>query len=116
MTNASHQESPAVAGHVATTGAMIIGEFVGDAAWVHLDIASSANSFGDHGGSDKGYNPKGPNGSPGQRPAATGAESGGVGGKPNSFVLSLSKDSSQSSKRTLAVHLEERGDGRNFRR
>ena len=37
---------------------------VGDAAWVHLDIASSANSFGDHGGSDKGYNPKGPNGIP----------------------------------------------------
>ena len=48
----------------ATTGAMIIGEFVGDAAWVHLDIASSANSFGDHGGGDKGYNPKGPNGIP----------------------------------------------------
>ena len=48
----------------ATIGALIIGEFVGDAAWVHLDIASSANSFGDHGGSDKGYNPKGPNGIP----------------------------------------------------
>ena len=47
----------------ATTGAMIIGEFVGDAAWVHMDIAFSANSFGDKSG-DKGYNPKGPNGIP----------------------------------------------------
>ena len=46
------------------TGAMIIGEFVGDAKWVHLDIGSSAHSFGEHGGSDKGYNPKGPNGVP----------------------------------------------------
>ena len=43
----------------AITGAMIIGEFVGDASWVHLDIAGTA-------GADKtrGYNPKGATGVP----------------------------------------------------
>lgn len=41
------------------TGAMIIGEFVGDSSWVHLDIAATSTS-------DKvrGYNPKGPTGVP----------------------------------------------------
>ena len=37
------------------TGAMIIGEFAGDTAWIHLDIASTITSP-----KDKGYNPKGP--------------------------------------------------------
>ena len=41
------------------TGAMIIGEFVGDAAWVHLDIA--ATSMSDY---TKGHNVKGATGVP----------------------------------------------------
>ena len=41
------------------TGAMIIGEFVGDAAWVHLDIAATSMS-----GLNKGYNVIGATGVP----------------------------------------------------
>ena len=39
------------------TGAMIIGEFAGNASWIHLDIASTITSP-----KDVGYNPKGPTG------------------------------------------------------
>jgi leucyl aminopeptidase len=41
------------------TGAMIIGEFVGDSSWVHLDIAATSTSE-----KVKGYNPKGATGVP----------------------------------------------------
>ncbi len=41
------------------TGAMFIGEFVGDAAWVHLDIAATARS-----GSVRGWRVKGATGVP----------------------------------------------------
>ena len=41
------------------TGAMIIGEFVGDSSWVHLDIAATSTSD-----RVRGYNPKGPTGVP----------------------------------------------------
>ena len=41
------------------TGAMIIGEFSGDASWVHLDIASTSRVD-----KDSGYNPKGATGLP----------------------------------------------------
>ena len=41
------------------TGAMIIGEFVGDASWVHLDIAATSTAD-----KTKGYNPKGASGVP----------------------------------------------------
>ena len=41
----------------AITGAMIIGEFAGNASWIHLDIASTITSQ-----KDVGYNPKGPTG------------------------------------------------------
>ena len=43
----------------AITGAMIIGEFSGDAAWVHLDIAGTARSD-----KARGYNQKGATGVP----------------------------------------------------
>ena len=39
------------------TAAMFIGEFVGDAAWVHLDIAGTSRTE-----STKGYTPKGATG------------------------------------------------------
>jgi leucyl aminopeptidase len=41
------------------TGAMIIGEFVGDAKWVHLDIAGTAGTE-----KTKGWTPKGATGTP----------------------------------------------------
>jgi leucyl aminopeptidase len=41
------------------TGAMIIGEFVGEAKWVHLDIAGTAGSE-----KTKGWTPKGATGTP----------------------------------------------------
>ena len=43
----------------ATTGAMIIGEFVGDSSWIHLDIAGTSTT-----NSTKGYNIKGATGIP----------------------------------------------------
>ena len=43
----------------AITGALIIGEFAGDANWVHLDIAATTRS-----NSTKGINPKGSTGVP----------------------------------------------------
>ena len=43
----------------ATTGAMIIGEFVGDSSWIHLDIAGTSTTD-----STKGYNIKGATGIP----------------------------------------------------
>ena len=43
----------------ATTGAMIIGEFVGDSSWIHLDIAGTSTT-----NITKGYNIKGATGIP----------------------------------------------------
>ena len=43
----------------ATTGAMIIGEFVGNSSWIHLDIAGTSTA-----NSTKGYNIKGATGIP----------------------------------------------------